>query len=129
MVNNGFRKGQLVTFLQDWDRKGSVKVYDLVVYSAGKKQMILVDETGQKFAGANFRPTFLQYGYVGAENEVHLRLTPEQADAAALDLGARVVAIETANKLRAIERNPNDPRFQQAMRDEIAKLHEPRVIR
>lgn len=53
---NTFTKGQRVNFVQNWDSKGTVSVTPAIVYSCGKKQMVLTHaETGVEL-GRQFRP-------------------------------------------------------------------------
>lgn len=121
-----FKKGDLVTYLQNWDHQGTVRVLDLVVHSCGAKQMILVDEQGQKYQGRNFHPTGEQWG----SGRVWPRLSPEAAEAAALALGADIVERERARMEQriAVYDYPEDHGYTRAMRECIARLHEPRVL-
>jgi hypothetical protein len=121
-----FTKGQAVHFLQNWDSKGTVRVIDLVVHSCGKKQMVLVDEAGQKFQGRNFYPTEQQF----ACGRVVARLAKADAIAAALALGAEIVAQERARMERQIASYgyPEEHGYTKAMRQSLAALHEPRAI-
>jgi hypothetical protein len=122
-----FTKGQAVHFLQNWDSKGTVRVIDLVVHSCGKKQMILVDEAGVKFQGRNFHPTE-QQGI--SRGRVVARLAKADAIAAALALGAEIVAQERARMERQIASYgyPEEHGYTKAMRQNLAALHEPRAI-
>lgn len=128
-----FTKGQPVTYLQTWDNKGTVSIRDLFVYSCGKKQMILCDAQGVKFQGAHFPPDGqLFHGRVVA------RLTPAEAEAAALAIGAEVVAYETARLEGCIARHGSPEAhggsvrmrdgYISAIRSNLAALHEPRFI-
>jgi hypothetical protein len=82
-----FTKGQPVTFLQSWDDKGTVCIHELFVYSCGRKQMILVNAEGEKFAGQFFSPD-------GSDprRQVHPRLSKADAEAAAIALGNEIIA-------------------------------------
>ena len=120
-----FSKGQQVTYFVNYDRKGTVQIRDLVVYSCGKKQMVLCDENGVKFQGASFLPTVAQYSMC----EVHPSMTEEAATAYALELGAKIVASELASMEAAIISYgyAEDAGYNKSMRRKIAELHEPRV--
>ncbi len=88
MENKTFTKGMKVTYLRgDIYGKGKVYIFNLVVYSCGKKQMILATEDGVKFAGTQFKPTVEQ----GISGRVYHRLTQEVAEAAALALSADLI--------------------------------------
>jgi len=120
-----FTKGQEVTLLQNWDGKGTVRIIDLTVNSCGKKQMILVDAAGAKFQGRNFYPTEAQPG----PDRVVARLSHDDAVAAALVLGAEIVAEERARieKMLAHYGYPETHGYTKAMRRDQAALHEPRA--
>jgi len=128
-----FRKGDAVTYFGNWDTCGTIRVVDLTVYSAGKKQMILVDANGVKFAGQNFQPSIVQG--VNTFCEVHPRMTADDAHAYALQLGARVVAWERERMEECITREVARYGAAQmqgyviAVRKSIDKLHEPRFVR
>ena len=117
-----FTKGQPVTFLQNWDDKGTVRIVDLTVYSCGKKQMVLVDGSGTKFEGRHFYPGETQHSY----SRVVARLTKDDAVAAALALGAEIVAAERDRKeqLIACYDFGEQAGYTKAMRLDIAALHE-----
>jgi hypothetical protein len=121
-----FVKNQEVTYLQNWDSKGTVRIIDLIVYSCGRKQMVLVDATGKKFEGCLFQPTEEQIQY----GRVVPRLSPEAALTAALELGATIVALERASMENSIARagKSETHNYTKSMREEIAKLHEPRAV-
>ena len=86
-----FTKGQPVTFLQSWDDKGTVSIHELFVYSCGRKQMILVNAAGEKFAGQFFSPDGND-----ARRQVHPRLGKAEAEAAAIALGNEIIAAQRA---------------------------------
>jgi hypothetical protein len=121
-----FVKGQLVTFLQNWDNKGTVRICDLVVYSCGKKQMILVDCHGEKFEGRHFYPTESQYG----SGVVVPRLSREDAEIAALNLGETIVTMERTRMENCIAHYgyPESHGYTKAVRQGIAELHEARAV-
>lgn len=121
-----FTKGQAVTFLQNWDSKGTVRIVDLTVYSCGKKQMVLVDGSGTKFEGRHFYPSETQHSY----SRVVARLTKDDAVAAALALGAEVVAGERGRMEKMIAHYDYGEQagYTKAVRRDIAALHEPRAV-
>jgi hypothetical protein len=121
-----FTKGQPVTFLQNWDSKGTVRIVELTVYSCGKKQMVLVDGSGTKFEGRHFYPSETQHSY----SRVVARLTKDDAVAAALALGAEVVAGERGRMEKMIAHYDYGEQagYTKAVRRDIAALHEPRAV-
>lgn len=123
-----FAKGQPVTFLSNWDRKGTVRIVNLTVHSCGKKQMVLVDDTGVKFEGRFFKPMTDQGVLDGV---VWPRLSDAEAEAAALALGQVIIEYELAHAERCIARYgyPEAHGYTKAMRKGIAELHEPRIYR
>lgn len=122
-----FTKGQQVTFLCNWDSKGTVAIVDLIVHSCGKKQMILVDDQGIKYQGRLFFPTEDQLNF----SRVVSRLSPEAAEALALEIGAQVATHEAAEKLRKIAHYGygEEHAYTRSMRKSIADIHEPRTLR
>ena len=119
-----FTKGQPVTFLQNWDDKGTVRIVELTVCSCGKKQMVLVDGSGTKFQGHHFLPVEAQYGH----SRVVARLSHEDAVAAAMVLGAEIVAAERSRYEHALTIPGCGDGYYNAMRRDIAALHEPRAV-
>jgi hypothetical protein len=71
----------------NWSNAGTVRILDLEVYSCGKKQMVLVDEAGVKYAGSNFLPTCEQYNF----HYVMPRMTEAEAETFALVLGRYII--------------------------------------
>lgn len=123
-TTKAFTKGDLVTKISDWDRKGTVSFRHAIVYSCGKKRMVLTDAVTGEEIGRNFRPQVEQYGF----DVVVPRLTDEQAIEAGLAMGAKIVARELHQMEVAIERSGYTPDhgYVRAMRKGIAALHEPR---
>ena len=122
-----FTKGQAVTLFGSWDNFGTVRVVNLTVHSCGKKQMVLVDERGAKFEGRHFMPRVQQQDWaLGCQ--VHPRMTADDAHAHALAMGAAIVEHERARYERLIAIHHDAGRgYLDAMRADIARLHEPRV--
>lgn len=121
-----FTKNQDVTLLQNWDHKGTVRIVDLVVYSCGRKQMVLVNAAGEKFEGRFFQPVEDQIMF----SRVVPRLSPADAQAAARELGAAVVLAARARMQAAIASigYGEDHGYTKAVRADIGQLHEPRAI-
>lgn len=121
-----FTKGQRVTLLCDWDRKGTVTIrQDLTVYSCGTKRMVLVDEAGVKFGEAGFLPQEDQ----GLGRKVIARVRDEDAEALALAMAEDVLAYQREHFARCLARHPDDAGYCSSIRRSITELHEPRTRR
>ena len=118
-----FTKGQKVTYIRDWDRKGTVTINQLVVHSCGKKQMILVDENGKKFSGQNFLPKNEQY-FSGLVVD---RVEGEEAEELAIKVAENILQKEREHFNRCLS-SGREEGYNAAIRDSIAKLHEPEFI-
>lgn len=124
---NGFRKGELVTYINDWDRKGTFSYTHAVVFSCGKKQMVLTDAVSGKELGRHFQPV------IGIYNEqvpaaTFPRLTDEKAEEICRNFGERFNAINKANYERCIANHVNNAGYCKAIQEDIDQLHEPRAI-
>ena len=118
-----FTKGQKVTYIRDWDRKGTVTINQLVVHSCGKKQMILVDENGKKFSGQNFLPKNEQYwGGVVVD-----RLEGDEAEKLAIEVAEKIIKKEMAHYNRCLEGGHGEG-YDEVIRENIAKIHSPEFI-
>lgn len=120
-MTKAFKKGDEVTYIGDWDHKGTVYYRHAVVYSCGKKQMVLTDAVTGEEMGRHFRPV------VGEITGTFPRMTDEQAIAKCLEVGARIVAEERTRMERAIALcgYGEDHEYTKAVRKDIAALHEP----
>ena len=122
-MTKAFNKGDEVTYISDWDRKGATYFRHAIVYSCGKKQMVLTDaETGEEI-GRHFRPVRAEIGFAGT----FARMTDAEATAAALALAENIIARETANFERCLQRDGTSEGYQNAIRKDLANLHEPRA--
>lgn len=129
-TRRAFTKGDAVTLLSDWDRKGTVRVAELAVYSCGAKQMILVEPgTEERFEGQNFRAVVGPQGDHPGTAEVYPRMTPERMYAVAIDKAERILAHERAHFARCMAHSNSDANYTRAMQKGLAELHEPRVVR
>jgi hypothetical protein len=115
-----YTKGQTVTFISDWDGKGTVSVTQgLQVYSCGQKRMILVDENGARFQGAEFRPD---------DKRVYRAMEDDAALALAREIGAKIIIEQTAHFNERIARWGDQVGFRAAMEKSLRELHEPRAF-
>lgn len=124
-MKNAFKKGQEVTYIADWDRKGTVTFRHAVVYSCGVKQMVLTDaETGEEM-GRHFRPA------LGEIVGTFPRMTDEAARAACIFAAEHIIASERArleNCLAASAKSGRGSSYDAGMQKNIAALHEPRAL-
>ena len=136
MAKAAFKKGQEVTYIQNWDSNGTFTYTHAVVYSCGQKQMVLTDAGNGREMGRRFKPELghLEAGY-GDRNGIafHVlpggtfpRMTDEEAEAACLLAGAAQNAHYAAHweglKATVWAHAP------EVMDEEIAELHEPRAL-
>jgi len=124
-MSKDFIKGQAVTFVQDWDRKGTVYFRHAVVFSCGTKQMVLTDaKTGEEM-GRHFNPSLgVRYSN---EGQTFPRLSDEEAIAVCLKLGAERVQSEKTRLEHCLTLGYSED-YDNATRREIAQLHEPRAL-
>lgn len=135
-MTKAFKKGQEVTYIADWDRKGTYMYQHAIVYSCGKKQMVLTDaETGREM-GRNYNPSLgrLEAGtemkngveYHCQPGGTFPRMTDEEAEAQCLKMAAAAnqgrKEYYEGLKLTAWASAP------EVMDKEIAALHEPRAL-
>lgn len=128
-----FRKGQEVTYITNYDHKGTFCYQQAVVYSCGKKRMVLTDAATGEELGRNYVPALgsMEAGIVG--NQIRTvggafpRMTEDEAEAACLTAAANWLAVERdyleGLKLTAWSHAP------EVMDERIAELHEPRALR
>lgn len=120
-MTKAFKKGDLVTYINDWDRKGTVTFRHAIVYSCGMKQMVLTDaETGEEM-GRNFRPQ------IGEITGTFPRMSDDEARAAGIRLAEVILANERAHFERCLERG-HGAAYDAAVRKDLDALHEPRAI-
>lgn len=118
-----FKKGELVTVLKDWDRKGTVTFRQARVYSCGLKRMILTSlKTGEEF-GRDFDAVKA----TGHEQGVHPVMTDEAALTICLEIGADVLEYQRAFLARCLAGN-HGTGYDNSINQQINDLHEPRGI-
>jgi hypothetical protein len=129
-----FTKGQEVTYISDWDRKGTVTFRHAVVYSCGAKQMVLTDaETGEEM-GRHFRPAIGSLEVVAQGNLRAMpggtfpRMTDEEAVEAGLKIAAAIQAYERELFARCLAAG-NGESYNRAIQKDIDSLHDLRVVR
>lgn len=120
-MTKAFKKGDLVTYIDDWDRKGSTYYRHAVVYSCGKKQMVLTDaETGVEM-GRNFRPE--RASGLGDQGTFP-RLTEEEARAHGIALAEVIIEREIERYGHCLTIGAGDA-YDSSIRKDIAQIHEP----
>lgn len=123
-MTKAFKKGDEVTYINDWDRKGTAFYRNAVVYSCGKVQMVLTDaETGEEI-GRHFKPA------IGELTGTFPRMTEAEAIEQCLKVGASVVEAETKRLnhcLKVSEENCWGTGYDASIRKDLAALHEPRA--
>ena len=123
-MTKAFKKNDLVTYIADWDRKGTVYYRNAIVHSCGKVQMVLVDAETGACMGRHFRPV------EGDERGgTFARLTEEDAIALGLHIAERLLVKEREHFKRCLEKWGDEPGYAAAIRKDEAELHEPRVIK
>ena len=129
-AKKAFAKGDKVTYLTNWDGKGTVTFQHAVVYACGKKQMGLTDDATGEEMGRHFRPENAAEVWCRGDG-TFLRLTDEAATEIGLIFAAQILVSERAGYARRIEYAERE-RFSywegyvEGMRKDRAKLHEPR---
>jgi hypothetical protein len=109
-----WKKGDKVTLFGHLNRKGGTYFKHMTVYSCGKKQMVLVDDAGEKFKGRHVQP---DCPYVVA------RMSDEAALEQARALSVVDVWREAISLRLCLVRNPNaSPGYIAATRREEAAL-------
>lgn len=123
------KKGDEVTVIGTWDRKGTVYVSHYVVRSAGKKQIHLIKLDG---SNAEYRTYRASVGAVFQMSDPFTIVpTEEYTGALAMDWAVVCLAEFTrrieARKAMHEARGTYDAFEQRVYADNIAELHEPRV--
>lgn len=94
-----FTKGQRVNLIRNWDGKGTFFVTSAVVYSCGKKKMVLTNEKTGEELGRNFLPSRFQYNFALVVD------VSEDANAVAAEQAALFIEYEIARYERILS-NP-----------------------
>jgi len=118
-----FKKGEKVSYISDWDRKGTVVTREAIVYSCGKKQMILTCAISGKEIGRNFKPQVAEAGETGT----YKLLEGDALQAAAMLVAEKVLEKERAHFARclAIGAGAN---YDDGIRKQLAQLHDAEVL-
>lgn len=118
-----FKKGQAVTEISDWDRKGTVTFRHAVVYSCGKKQMVLTDaETGAEM-GRHFRPEIGN----DVSGGTFPRMTDDEAVAMGLKIAAAIQQYQREHFARCLAGGHGEG-YNRAIQKDIDALHDLRAV-
>ncbi len=128
-MKKAFKKGDLVTRIASWDDKGTFYFIHAVVYSCGKKQMVLTDADNGNEMGRHFSPALgeMSARKYGGGNTFP-RMTNEEAEAACIELAGRLVTEEKARLIEGRDRDGMTEGYKKAMQKNIDGLHEPRAM-
>lgn len=130
MATKAYKKGDKVTVIGAWDRKGTVYYRDAVVHSCGVKQMTLTDEKTGVEIGRHFKPVRGSLETVKACNweGVFPRMTAGEAVEVCLKAGALIVEMNHAEYSRLMVLEAGNRPYVKAMQGYIDALHEPRAM-
>ena len=124
-MGKAFTKGQRVTVIGDWDRKGTVWVRHATVHSCGTKVLRLTcDVTGDEF-GDEYAPVVAEQGRCGVRH----RLDGSSLEAEAMAVAKHQLEAERKHLTECRDRNaagPNPCRHYAAGTNaSLAALHDP----
>lgn len=128
MKMKAFKKGEMVTHFGDWDRKGTVYFRQAVVYSCGKKEMILTDKTTGEELGRFFKPVEATGNELGTRKV----MSDDDAKSLGLDLAIEVIKKEVAHLHNCINRygnaagNAANDGYVKAIEKDLDAIHNPR---
>lgn len=103
-----FKKNDLVTNFYRWDGAGDYGYTQAIVYSCGKKQMVLTDEITGEEMGRNYHPSGVDSfapAYDLVLSGTAPRMTPEEAEVfcVALSLRYKKMELDRIEKTQASE--------------------------
>jgi hypothetical protein len=121
MTKPVFKKGDAVCWISDWDNKGQVRIVRAVVYSCGKKRMVLSDAASGEELGRNYRPREVQGAHVVC-GCVTLEGDEAKVEAMALELGRQIIAHQHEQYARCLASGGGGAGYQRLIEAERAKL-------
>ena len=123
-MGKAFKKGQKVTFIWNWDSKGTVYVRQATVHSCGTQQLKLTcDLTGEEF-GHNLRPEVAAAGKKGTRPRI-------EGEALAAEATAVAVSILEEQRLHfqfCLSQTGTGEGYRKHIQRDLGLLHEPRVL-
>ena len=124
-----FKKGQHVTLLGHWDRKGTMTYRFVTVHSCGSKRMTLLDDESGECLGSNFTPyTELERVLTHGTSTTITETNEEVVRSLCLGFAGEYLANERNNLNECMRRNASNSGYCKAIQKDIAELHEPRVL-
>lgn len=122
-----YKKNDEVTYIADWDEKGTFYYRHAIVHSCGNVQMVLTDAESGKEMGRHFDPTI---GLVrNTWRGTFPRMTDEKAEKLCLSIAADRLTERRATYTRLAAIEDSSAGYKKAMLASIDELHEPRAIR
>lgn len=118
-ASNRFKKGQKATRIFSYDGKGTFAYQQAIVYSCGKKRMILIDAKNGEVLGRHFSPDGKDAPYQITLEE----MSEEQAKHTALKMAREYVTNRRTELERLQLSRLNDINYTPM----INQLHEPRA--
>jgi hypothetical protein len=119
MTDKIFKKGDAVVYVVNWSRTGRIRIRNCVVYSCGKKQMVLHDPKTGKEVGHHFQPAVEQYDH---SIVVH---AADYSDDLAISIGTYVQAYEIDGALCRIaydKKTYNNKNYIACMQEKIDEV-------
>jgi len=125
-----FNKGDLVTYIKNWDRKGTFVYQDFIVYSCGMKEMILTNPVTGEQEGRTFRANreVDMYGNEIFNSGTWPRLSNEKAIEVTLEKAEAFLANEVVRLTRCIENNSEEKGYCDSLQRDLDNHHAPRAI-
>lgn len=128
-----FKKAQEVTYISDWDRKGTVTFRHAVVYSCGMKQMVLTDAVTGEEMGRHFNPAVGNFETIKTPHGIYMaggtfpRMTDDEAVEAGLKIADAIQQYEREHFDRCLS-GGHGGGYDASIRKSINELHDLRVI-
>jgi len=118
-----FKKGQLVTYIQSVDDRGTFFFRQAEVISCGNKVMALRDTVTGENMGNHFRPT-LGGDYGGTFPQ----LSNEEAVSTATEIAYVYTADQAGRFLKSMKEDQYGKAYTDCMREKLAELHPPEIL-
>lgn len=116
-----FEKNELVTYIADWDRKGTFYFQQAIVRSCGAKRLHLVDASNGANMGRNFAPVVAEAYYTNQHTFKYL--TNEEAAAKCIELAEAFLIEEKAQLEKQVALDVSE-QHTKCMHEQLEELHE-----
>lgn len=121
-----FKKGERVTYVADWDSRGTFYFIQAFVHSCGGKKVVLYNAETQQLLGRHFRPEIGIIQGVGRQtNGIFKQMSDDEAHAVCLAEAASYLAWRRQTIADSIEKSASGSLYAKAMEKQLAELHEP----